>query len=153
LMTFDGTCERGGFQRAPQEIEKIPPGVRCGGQLLRGVHLRTTPTAVVEAGGLWSFGSGAGPCSGAGAGGADAGMQAARERGRELRAASETKQAGKRAQGLTPERSLGCVRNRTCWRALALNSLTAAPPPPGPPTATICPSPPATNCHYVPLSS
>jgi hypothetical protein len=25
LMTFDGTCERGGFQRAPQEIEKIPP--------------------------------------------------------------------------------------------------------------------------------
>jgi hypothetical protein len=25
-MTFDGTCERGGFQRAPQEIEKIPPG-------------------------------------------------------------------------------------------------------------------------------
>jgi hypothetical protein len=24
-MTFDGTCERGGFQRAPQEIEKIPP--------------------------------------------------------------------------------------------------------------------------------
>ena len=24
-MTFDGTCERGGFQRAPQETEKIPP--------------------------------------------------------------------------------------------------------------------------------
>jgi hypothetical protein len=24
-MTFDGTCERGGFQRAPQEIEKKPP--------------------------------------------------------------------------------------------------------------------------------
>jgi hypothetical protein len=27
-MTFDGTCERGGFQRAPQETEKIPP-VTC----------------------------------------------------------------------------------------------------------------------------
>jgi hypothetical protein len=25
LMTFDGTCERGGVQRAPQETEKIPP--------------------------------------------------------------------------------------------------------------------------------
>jgi hypothetical protein len=24
-MTIDGTCERGGFQRAPQEFEKIPP--------------------------------------------------------------------------------------------------------------------------------
>jgi hypothetical protein len=24
-MTFDGTCERGGVQRAPQETEKIPP--------------------------------------------------------------------------------------------------------------------------------
>jgi hypothetical protein len=25
-MTFDGTCERGGFQRAPQETGEIPPG-------------------------------------------------------------------------------------------------------------------------------
>jgi hypothetical protein len=26
-MTFDGTCERGGVQRAPQEIEERSPGI------------------------------------------------------------------------------------------------------------------------------
>jgi hypothetical protein len=31
-MTFDGTCERGGFQRAPQEIEKTPPGTSTEAQ-------------------------------------------------------------------------------------------------------------------------
>ena len=41
-MTFDGTCERGGFQRAPQETEKIPPA-------LRGEARCTTR--------LWVFGS------------------------------------------------------------------------------------------------
>jgi hypothetical protein len=29
-MTFDGTCERGGVQRAPQEAEMTPPAVTTG---------------------------------------------------------------------------------------------------------------------------
>jgi hypothetical protein len=52
LMTFDGTCERGGFQRAPQEIEKIPPDFRfrqsvppvpLGGAALRSEPARQVP--------------------------------------------------------------------------------------------------------------
>jgi hypothetical protein len=34
-MTFDGTCERGGVQRAPQEIEEGSPAARDEGHALR----------------------------------------------------------------------------------------------------------------------
>ena len=42
-MTFDGTCERGGFQRAPQEIEESPPGGPTW-PLGRWVRWPVTPT-------------------------------------------------------------------------------------------------------------
>jgi hypothetical protein len=61
-MTFDGTCERGGFQRAPQETEKIPPVPSHGPRAtasnrpaagrtrllwqLRLLHLRGLPTSI-----------------------------------------------------------------------------------------------------------
>jgi hypothetical protein len=44
-MTFDGTCERGGFQRAPQETEKIPPARRLTCALLPKVNKTLSPMA------------------------------------------------------------------------------------------------------------
>jgi hypothetical protein len=32
-MTFDGTCERGGVQRAPQEIEERSPAPQYDGAM------------------------------------------------------------------------------------------------------------------------
>jgi hypothetical protein len=59
-MTFDGTCERGGFQRAPQEIEKVPPAsaecsVQCRVQWPIPPPLAPLIAQLVEGGGRGGF--------------------------------------------------------------------------------------------------
>jgi hypothetical protein len=60
-MTFDGTCERGGFQRAPQEIEKTPPGTSTEAQK-QGIRLKleigNLGRPLLQLAGTWGLGSG-----------------------------------------------------------------------------------------------
>jgi hypothetical protein len=49
-MTFDGTCERGGFQRAPQETEKIPPAAAATATATTKTKTCQDPMAVVRSG-------------------------------------------------------------------------------------------------------
>jgi hypothetical protein len=42
-MTFDGTCERGGVQRAPQEIEERSPGAQTGALGCKRRDVRSAP--------------------------------------------------------------------------------------------------------------